>query len=181
MVATQRMTVDEFDQFVEKPENAERLFEYIGGDIVEVVSNQRSSEVTARISGYLFIYLLQHPIGFLTSADGGYAIAGERYIPDVAFVSKAKQAEPSDQAYGLVPPDLAVEVLSPANDPDDMRIKVGNYLAVGTVVWIVNPIKKQVQVFVPGQPVQRIGLDGTIEGGDVLPGFRLAVKDIFPA
>lgn len=182
MMAVQagRMTLEEFERFVALPEHADRLFEYIGGEVTEVVSNQRSSAIAYRIGLFLGMYLLQHQTGgIVTGADGGYVIAGERYIPDLAYVSAARQSEPSDRAYSPTPPDLAVEVLSPSNDPDDMRIKVGNFLSVGTVVWVVNPDKKQVQVFAPGQPVQRIGEDGVIEGGAVLPGFTLAVKDAF--
>jgi Uma2 family endonuclease len=173
------MTVEEFDRFVDLPENASRLFEYIGGEVVEVGSNQISSQLAARISGFLFIYLLRNEIGFLTSADGGYRVAGERYIPDVAFVSKARQAQPSERAYGPNPPDLAVEVLSPSNTPHEMRVKLFNTLAAGTLVWLVDPDLKRVEVYAPGQPVQKIGVDGTLDGGTLLPGFTLAVKDIF--
>jgi Uma2 family endonuclease len=178
-VQTQRMTLEEFERFAELPENADKLLEYIGGEVAEVVSNQRSSQVAARITGFMFMYLLQNDIGFLTSSDGGYAIAGERYIPDVAFVSKARQSEPSDRAYGPIPPDLAVEVLSPANNPHDMRVKVANYLTTRATVWVVDPDRKLVEVYAPGQMVKKVGVDGTLDGGDVLPGFTLAIKDIF--
>jgi Uma2 family endonuclease len=179
-VQTQHMTVEEFDRLVERPDNADRLFEYIGGEMVEVVSNQRSSAIAYRLGGFLSMYLMHSGAGFLTGADGGYMIAGERYLPDVAFVSQARQARPSEEAYSPVPPDLAVEVLSPSNKPKDVRIKIGNYLAAGSVLWVVDPDQKQVEVYVPGQAVKRLGEKDTLDGGDVLPGFTLAIKDIFP-
>jgi len=178
-VQTQRMTVEAFDQFVTLPQNANRLFEYIGGEVVEVVSNQVASQIAARISGFIFIYLLNNDIGFITGADGGYRVSGERYIPDVAFVSKVKQAEISNEAYGPNPPDLAVEVLSPSNLAPEMRLKIGNYLAAGTLVWVVDPDTKTVEVYTPGKRARRLDVDDTLDGGDVLPGFELAVKDIF--
>jgi Uma2 family endonuclease len=61
-----------------------------------------------------------------------------------------------------------------------MRVKVVNYLSVGTTVWVVDPDRKLVEVYMHGQPVKKIGIDGTLDGGDVLPSFTLAVKDIFP-
>ncbi len=182
MVAgTQRrtMTVEEFERIAALPENADRRLEFIGGEVVEVVSNQQSSHVAARITGFLFMYLLEHKSGFLTSSDGGYMIGTERYIPDVAFVSQERQPEVSDQAYGPVAPDLAVEVLSPSDEPGDMRIKVVNYLRAGTTVWVVDPANRFVEVFAPDQAPQRIPADGTLSGGDILPGFTLAVADIF--
>ncbi|HML23328.1 MAG TPA: Uma2 family endonuclease [Aggregatilinea sp.] len=180
-VQAPRLTAEEFERFAALPANADRRLEYIGGEVIEVVSNQVSSALVYRIGLFIGMYLMQHPHveGFVTGSDGGYVIAGERYIPDVAFVSKARQAAPSDRPYGLVPPDLAVEVLSPTNDPDAMMTKIGNYLAVGTVVWVVNPPKQTLHVFAPGQAVKPLGIDDTLNGGDVLPGFTLALKDLF--
>jgi Uma2 family endonuclease len=62
-----------------------------------------------------------------------------------------------------------------------VRVKVGNYLAAGTVVWVIDPERKLVEVYAPGQPVRKVGVDSVLDGGEVLPGFTLAVKDIFAA
>jgi Uma2 family endonuclease len=174
-----RYTVEEFEKFVDLPENADKRFEYIGGEIVEVPSDAYISEIAAHISGYLFIYLLKNKIGHLTGEGGGYIVDGERYAPDVAFMRKSKQAHLAERGYNPAPPDLAVEVLLPSNDPGDMRIKTVHYLRAGTVVWIVDPDKKLVEVYT-ANAIHKVGIDGTLDGGDVLPGFTLAVKDIFP-
>lgn len=181
VVQEKLLTVQEFDEFVMRPENADRLFEYIGGKIVEVVSNPYSSKIASRINGYIFVYLSKHDIGHLTGADGGYMVSGERYIPDVAFISYARQPELST-VEGYVPnaPDLAVEVLSRGNTDEELTIKVANYLAAGTVVWMVKPVEKRVVVFAPGSPARTLGINDTLDGGAVLPGFTLAVKAIFP-
>ena len=180
-VQTQRMTVEDFDHFAILPENTERLLEFIGGEVVEVVSNQRSSAIAAQILIFLGAYVTQHKLGFVTGADGGYSVSGERYIPDVAYVSVERQRALSDEAYSSIPPDLAVEVLSPSNEPDEIRIKVVGFLNAGTTVWVVNPNKQRIEVYVPGETPKTLGVDGTIDGGDLLPGFTLAVSAIFPA
>lgn len=174
------ITVERFDELITQPEYADRLFEYIGGEIVEVVSNPRSSAIALRIGYFITAYLMQHPIGFATGADGGYIVAGERYIPDVAFISKARQPQLVTEGYNPNPPELAVEVLSPSNDPTLMRIKVANFLAVGTIVWIVDPDRQTVEVYAPSAAVRRLDVDGTLDGGDVLPRLQIAVRDIFP-
>jgi Uma2 family endonuclease len=179
-VQTARMTVEAFERWVDLPENAERLFEFIGGEVVEVPSNPYSSKIASRISRHLGNWVDERDLGHITGEAGGYRVGGERFAPDVAFISKLRQPELPEHGYNPIPPDLAVEVLSPGNDPDDMNIKVNNYLLAGVVVWLVNPAKKHVTVFVPGQPAYRVGADGTLDGGTVLPGFTLAVKDIFP-
>jgi Uma2 family endonuclease len=120
----------------------------------------------------------------MTGADGGYVVSGEDYIPDAAFMSYARQPVASDAAYNPVAPDLAIEVLSPGNietpnERDKMLRKIGNYLAAGTVLWLTDPEQKTVDVYIPGQPRKTLRVGDFLEGGDVLPGFRLAVADIF--
>ncbi len=180
MVQTRRLTVEEFERLAEQPENADKRLEYIGGDVIEVVSNNYSSEIAMLIGARLLVFVREKNLGRVTGADGGYVVSGGRYIPDVAFISKEKQPEPSHDTYNPNPPDLAVEVLSPSDEPADTRAKVVNYLRAGTSVWVVDPEKKRVEVYTPGKPADRVGLDDVLDGGDVLPGFRLAVKDIFP-
>lgn len=182
VVTSQPLTAEAFDLFAELPQNADKLLELIGGEIVEVPSNTFASLISARILGFLFIYLLQNDIGYVTGEAGGYMVSGERYAPDVAFISKARQPEVAKQGYNPNPPDLAVEVDFPSTYPsqEQLRIKIANYLAAGTVVWVVYPHNQKVEIYVPGKPVKILDINGIIDGEPVLPGFKLAVKDIFP-
>jgi Uma2 family endonuclease len=181
MVIKRTVTEQEFDEFVMLPENADRMFELIAGEIVEVVSNPNSSRLGMKIGARITIFVDEHDLGYVTGADGGYIVAGERYIPDAAFVSKAKYPVLAEDGYNPYPPDLAVEVLSPSNTDTEMRIKVVNYLRAGTTLWVADPNKKQIEVYSPKHPPKTLGIDGVLDGGDVLPGFTLAVREIFPA
>lgn len=87
------VTTEMFEAFIQQPQNADKLFELIGGEIFEVPSNPYVSKIASRISGELYIYLKTHDIGHLTGEAGGYMVGGERYAPDVAFISYEKQAE----------------------------------------------------------------------------------------
>jgi Uma2 family endonuclease len=181
VIQMRRMTVEEFEDFVNLPENADKLFEFIGGEVVEVPSNPYASKISQLIAGELYVFLKGKDLGHLTGEAGGYMVSGERYAPDVAFISKAKQPELARQGYNPMPPDLAVEVDSPSTyeSQQNLNIKVANYLAAGTVVWVFKPESKRVEVYTPGQPARVLGMDGILDGGEVLPGFTLAVKDIF--
>ena len=184
MVAQERaITTADFEQFVNLPENADRLFEFIGGEIVEVPSNAFVSAISITIAFFIKLFLREHQIeGYVTGEAGGYMIFGERYAPDVAFISKARQPELAQEGYNPNPPDLAVEIDFPSTrvSQGKLMIKLANYLAAGTAVWIVYPETKQVQVYAPGQPPKILGINDTIDGGEVLPGFTLPVRDIFP-
>jgi len=178
-VQPQLVTVEEFDRIATLPENADKRLEFIGGEVVELVSNNYSSEIAATILREIGNYVKAHKLGRVTGADGGYKVSGDRYIPDVAFISKAKQPESSREAYNSNPPDLAVEVISPGNSIKEISDKVANYLAAGTLLWVIYPDEQQAKVYEAGQPVKTINIDGVLEGGTVLPGFKLPLKDIF--
>lgn len=174
------ITVEQFDKFVDLPENKDKLFEYIRGEIVEVPSNAYSSKIASRINGYLFMYLLNNDIGHLTGEAGGYKVSGERYAPDVAFLAYEKQKELNPKGYNDTPPDLAVEVTSPTDKDEQLRVKIANYQAAGTIVWVVDLDNEQVEIYKPGQPVKIMDKKGILQAESILPGFTLAVKDIFP-
>jgi Uma2 family endonuclease len=180
MVARERLSADEFEHIASLPENRDKRLEFIGGEIVEVVSNSYSSEVAAEVLGEVRTYVKAKKLGRVTGADGGYIVSGERYIPDVAFISFARQPEPSHEAWNPNPPDLAVEVLSPTDDPASLRIKIVNYLRAGTTVWVVDPIRQQIEVYAPDQSPVTLTVEDTLDGGSVLPGFSLPVKSVFP-
>jgi Uma2 family endonuclease len=182
VIYTQRITVEEFDVFVNLPENGDRLFEFVGGETIEVPSNPYASLVSSRVNGFLFVYLLQNDIAFTTGEGGGYRVSGERYAPDVALVLRSRQELPDPEGYNSVPPDIAVEVDFPSSmkSKETLTVKIGNYLAAGTIVWAIFPDRKEVEVYAPGEPVRKLGIKDTLDGGDLLPGFTLPIKDIFP-
>lgn len=178
-----RVTLAEFEAFIALAENHDKTFEFIGGEIAEVPSNPFVSMIAAKLITFFGIYLLQHDIGHVTEEAGGYMVNGERYTPDVAFISYARQQELAHKGYNLNPPELAVEVISDPDSRDEqanLRRKLANYLAVGVLVWVVNPYDRFVEVYQPGSSVKVVDETGILDGGDILPGFTLAVKDILP-
>jgi Uma2 family endonuclease len=177
------VTVAEFDRFVDLPENADKLFEYIAGEIVEVPSNPYASNISSRINRRLGNFVEDRDLGYVTGEAGGYVVAGEKYAPDVAFISKKRQPDLAKEGYNPFPPELAVEVDFPSTyeSARSLQIKIANYLAAGTLLWIVYPETKTVEIYAPGQAMRWVGIDDMLDGGDVLLGFKLAVKEIFPS
>jgi Uma2 family endonuclease len=175
------VSIEEFEKIAALPENADRRLEYIGGEIVEVVSSSEASEIAMRIAIKIGNHVEAHQLGRVTGADGGYKVSGEDYIPDVAFISNVRQPKRPNVAWNPLAPDLAVEVVSPTDRPTVIADKVANYPLAGTLLWYVFPDDKQVKVYAPGQPAKTLGIDDVLDGGKVLPGFKLAVKDIFPS
>jgi Uma2 family endonuclease len=176
----QKITYAQYAEIAALPENAGKILELIDGEIVEKMPSFTPSEIAATIVFYFKRYLLEHPIGYVTGADGGYILSDENtFNPDVGYISKVRLPERPEREV-LVAPDMAVEVKSPTDSKRDMRKKAEIYLAFGTrLVWLVFPDDKAVEVYVPDKDVETFGIDATLEGYDVLPGFTLAVRDIF--
>lgn len=175
-------TSAEFWEFVQRPENRGRFFERRSGELVTVSpSNPYASAVAVRISAALVNFVGDS--GYVTGADSGYDISpDDTFAPEVAYISKARQPRLPETSFNPLPPDLAVEVKSPADSKRELRRKAEIYLAHGTrMVWLVFPQERRVEVYVPDADVIELGPDDTLDGGAVLPGFALAVSAIFPA
>jgi len=180
-IPDQTLTLEAFEAIVSLPENADKRFEWVGGEIVEVPSNTIVSEIAIQIAFLIKLFLHQnHLKGHVTGEAGGYQIGDERYAPDVAYVSPLRQEKMSPEPYNPNPPDLAVEVVSPHDRERHLSVKVANYLAAGVVVWVVYPDEKLVQVYAPGAAVKILYEKDTLEGGAVLPGFSVVVGEFFP-
>ncbi|MBW4436666.1 MAG: Uma2 family endonuclease [Pleurocapsa minor GSE-CHR-MK-17-07R] len=176
-----RISYDEYVAFVNRPENADRLFELIEGKFVEKMASFSSSKVALRIGQKLLNYLDQNEIGFATAADGGYIMPdGNILMPDVGYISRERMPEPPVREVPM-PPDLAVEVKSPTDSTWKLRAKVDKYLAHGTrLVWIIFPDEQRAEVYAAdAEDLVAVGAEGVLDGGVVLPGFSLPMKDIF--
>lgn len=102
--------------------------------------------------------------------------------PDALFVAAASlPIRVSEHGrYLETIPDLVVEVRSSNDAAAEVRNKVNDYLAVGVrVAWIADPAAATVTVYRVGQPPQVLGMDDELTVEDVIPGFRLPVRDVF--
>lgn len=179
-ISNSLLTLEDYHAICDLPENEGRILELIDGEIVEKMASFEPSQIASRINGFAFIFLLSHPIGYLTGEAGGYVMApGHVYNPDVGFISKARLPDKPERE-APIPPDFAVEVKSPSDRKRAMRRKAERYLEFGTkLVWLVFPEEQLVEVYMPDQDVMVVGIDGVLDGGTILPGFSLAVRQIF--
>lgn len=181
VIEQKKVSYDEYEAFVSRPENADKIFELIDGEIVEKMPSFTPSRIGSRINHLISSYLDEHDIGYVTGEAGGYKMSAENtFNPDVGYISKARLPEEPDRE-APVPPDFAVEVKSPTDRKREMRRKAEKYLEYGTrLVWLVFPEEQQVEVYsLLEEDVITVDMSGVLDGKDVLPGFTLAVKDIF--
>jgi Uma2 family endonuclease len=170
----------EFLDFIHQPENVEHDWEWIGGEVYRVVSSSHSSTVAANILLLIGVYIKQHKLGRVTGADGGYIVNGQRFIPDVAFVRKERDTREEERGYLTYPPDLAVEVVSPTDDPRKIMKKLSHYLQAGCTLWVVYPEAREVDVYSPQGGYQAtFGPGQTLLGNGALEGLAIVVDELF--
>ena len=104
--------------------------------------------------------------------------------PDLAFVASGrwpvKEPLTMDPPEWDVVPNLAVEVVSPSNSAQEIIDKIHEYFKVGVqLVWIIYPSQRCVYVYVSPANDRILLEKDQLDGGQVLPGFRLSIAELF--
>ena len=168
------MTLNEF------LENDVEGYEYIKGELVPMPdASIKHSEIGINLIHYLHIHVRQNNLGRVYSLEISFKI-GERVLkPDIAYVSAERLSDDKDKGYPI-PPDLAVEVVSPSDIQSRILDKVRAYLDAGTrCVWIVEPTFETVTVYKSETDIKTFTREDTLTGEDVVPGFACPVELLF--
>jgi Uma2 family endonuclease len=140
---------------------------------------QWSRRCTALLGGFITVHVAQHNLGYTTSAETGFCIGANDYIPDLAFIAASQRPHPLGETWITVVPDLVLEVKSPTDTYIGLVRKAADYVASGVrIVWVVLPDKRRVEVYTTDNHLS-VGEDGLLDGGAVLPGFTFKVADLF--
>jgi Uma2 family endonuclease len=170
------------------PTDLERLLEQVDYELVDGKLSTRplgakSSWIGGRIQEYLFSFLADHHLGHLFNSDCGYTCFpnGNLRKPDVSIVRLGRiEGEVIPSGWLTIPPDLAVEVLSPGDVADDMDQTVQEYLTAGVrLVWEVHPASKTVIVHRGDRTITALKVSDALSGEDVIPGFSVPLAKIF--
>ena len=183
----QVQTVAEVWDWAHRPENTDKRFELIEGELFEMSPpGGIHGRVVATLVHLIGNFVFEKKSGIMTLGTGYYPpdAPGILLSPDVAFISHARAPQPFPDGYVPVLPDLVIEVVSPNDSLSQTRRKAAIYLQNGTrLVWIVQPNQGGVDVCrsVQGRTLNMefVDRDAVLSGEQVLPGFALKVADIF--
>ena len=157
--------------------------ELINGKVVELSPpGFDHGEIAGNIYVALKNFLRGKSLGRV-SVEGGFRFQRKPAIvraPDVSFVETARLQGLTTRGFIDGAPTLAVEVVSPGDLWPQIEEKVQLYLDKGTrVVWIVEPDSQSVQVRTKTSAPVVFRLDDILDGGEILPGFQLPLREIF--
>jgi Uma2 family endonuclease len=176
-----------------EPEIESRLpdrYEVVNGEIVELPPMSTfSAEVANRIQNHLVVYGLSSRLG-RPRMDMLFHVPlpadqSRNRRPDVTFISfdrwPADRALPYRGDPADVIPELVVEVASPTDEAEALLAKAHEYLEAGVLlVWLVYPRLRVLYAYESAIRFRVFTATDDLDGGDVLPGFRVPMAQLFP-
>lgn len=179
MATTMRPVATEED-LLRTPRDGHK-YELVDGQIRVSPAGSRHGRVCMQLGSKLHVFVEERHLGYVFDSSTGFRLPGGNVrLPDVAFVAKGRFAgEQIPEGFSDVPPDLALEVLSPDDRSRDVLDKVGEYLEAGVrLVWVIDPKRRTAAVYRSLTDVRQLGPDDLLDGEDVLPGFQCRLSDV---
>lgn len=161
----------------------DRLYELVDGMLLAKTVGNFESYLAVTTGHLIQVFLNEENLGIVLGAGGMLRLApGLVRIPDVSFISwdRLPDGRLPDAPIWRLAPDLAIEIISPANTQREMERKLRDYYDAGVrLVWYAYPEKREIHVYSAVDRCEVFGDTQTLEESDVLPGFRLDVRAFF--
>lgn len=160
------------------------ICELIDGVLVEKAMGDFESFLGQHVARLIGNHVEAAKLGVVLGESGYIRITVDQVrAPDATFVpwSEFPDGEvPQNEAFWSVAPGLIVEVLSPGNTKSEIDRKLNEFFSVGCkLAWVIDPRKKTAKVYTSAKKFKELDETGTLEGGKVLPGFKLKLADLF--
>lgn len=185
----QLYAVDDFEAFIVLPENEDRQFELIDGEMIEVSPRLRHGLAGSNLHGELYAFITARGSGRVMF-EVDHRLPHDQHNtrrPDISYITHERLVGINLDAEVPFMPDLAVEIKSPSNYVKGLRglrEKALYSLENGSrLVWLIFPDSQTAEVGSRSADgtitLTPLGKDGTLDGGDVLPGFTMTLADVF--
>ncbi|MDE0688168.1 MAG: Uma2 family endonuclease [Candidatus Poribacteria bacterium] len=168
------MTLDEFCQ------SDLEGYEYVKGKLVPMApTTMEHGDISVNLSLLLGIHIRENQLGRLYPAGTDFKLSDRLVKPDIAFVSFERLPDDRRKVFSI-PPDLAVEVVSPTDIQYRVVEKAFAYLNAGIrLVWIIEPVGKTGTVYRSETDIKLLTREDTLDGEDVVEGFSCRVAQLF--
>jgi Uma2 family endonuclease len=173
------------EEFLALPDGG-RGFELVDGQLKERIVSAKSSRTGFEIGRRIGNYCESSRQAWIFMADASFRCfpddADRFRRADIALIvmERMTPAEYESSGFIAICPDLVVEVVSPNDLYSDVTIKRNEWLAAGAkLVWIVDPNDRSVTAYQPGKRPSVYEVGDTLPGDPVLPGFSVAISDLF--
>ncbi len=163
----------------------ENRYELIRGELIQVPpAGFQHGSAAIKLGSRIQVYVEDNDLGVAFAAETGFYL--ERNpdtvrAPDAGFACKENLPNgPLPSSYFEGAPDLAVEIVSPNDRMSQVQDKIQEWLLHGTkLVWVVDSKTRTLTVYRADGTAQVLKSGDMLDGGDAMPGFRLAVEKAF--
>lgn len=155
-------------------------YEYVKGELIPMPpTSGEHGDISMNLVLPLATYVRANQLGRVYTSDTGFKIGDRFLIPDIAFVSIERLPDDRRKAFSI-PPDLAVEIVSPTDVLFRVFEKALTYLSGGTqLVWGVEPVAKTVTVYRSETDIKTLTREDTLTGEDIVEGFSCKISQLF--
>ena len=155
-------------------------YEYVKGVLIPMPpTSGEHGDISSNVNWYLDSHVRENQLGRIYTSDTGFRIGERVLMPDIAFVLSARLPDDRRKAFSI-PPDLAVEIVSPTDVHYNVIEKALAYLNAGTrLVWVIEPVGKTVTVYRSQTDIKTLTREDTLSGEDVVEGFSCQVAQLF--
>jgi len=172
------------DELLDISARDENRYELIQGKVRKMApAGDEHGFMTSSLNARIHIYAEDKVLGYVFAAETGFLLERNPDLvraPDVGFVRSERVKGRLGGKYFPGAPDLAVEVVSPNDRADEVQDKVQDWLSHGTqLVWVVEPKTRTVTVYRPDGTANVLQATDTLDGEDVLPGFRFPLEKLW--
>ncbi len=155
-------------------------YEYVKGELIPMPpTSGEHGDISANLFLFFGPYVRENQRGRVYTSDTGFKIGDRFLIPDIAFVSTERLPDDRRKAFSI-PPDLAVEIVSPTDVLFRVFEKALTYLSGGTqLVWVIEPVAKTVTVYLSETDIKVLTREDTLTGEDIVEGFSCEISQLF--
>ncbi|MEK7257573.1 MAG: Uma2 family endonuclease [Bacteroidota bacterium] len=177
------LTDDQFFEFCQLNENLKIERNAKGEIIIMALTGTKTGTRNFRLYIPFGIWNMQgEEKGEFSDSSGGFRLPnGATYSPDVAFVTKERWdnlTEEQQQKFAPICPDFIAELLSNPRDLRNLQSKMEEFMENGCRLgWLIDPFKKTTYVYRPKVEVEEVPFDQILYGGQVLEGLQLKMAD----
>lgn len=178
------MTADQFFDFCQLNPDLRIERTAKGELIIMPPTGGETGSRNAELTMLLRTWAKHEGTGVAFDSSTGFTLSnGAIREPDASWVQRSRLALLTpEQRLKFLPlcPDFVVELRSPSDRLGDLQDKMEEYMANGAQLgWLLDPKSKQVFVYRQNMPILRLSNPSILSGDPILPGFTLALTDIW--
>jgi Uma2 family endonuclease len=182
-VSQKLLSAKEFARLPDPADGSQQ--ELVKGVVVTLpVPKTRHGLCCSKTDRRLAWFIEQNDLGTLTCNDAGFVVERDPdtvFGPDLAFWTKDRLPVLPEDDYTDIPPDLAVEVVSPSDTHSRLLSKVIQYLKCGVkLIWLIDPELRIATTYRALDQSRVLEENEVLTGEDILPGFQCKVADLLP-